>query len=648
MVTKTSENVFVPLPNSLLRQAGGVIYFVDEKNYQIADVRANLINLNVSYTMNMASEISFSVSDTGLKMLENNYFSISRVVAYVTETFGTIEGTRNPDVRERQTQLFEIANVTVSQGPGASPVVEVRCYSRAIQQMKRDRRPGSIKGSGTAFVQQAAKKYGLKFWGENTSKKQQINKASGGNKADSVWDVIQNLAGEAKFVVFEVDGYLIFASEKFLLKRWGTHEVPLSNKPTKKKSDKKQNKYIPLIYKPHFQQSSVRPFTYRPTIESSARNSLQLLSVPNMTISDNNPWDGTGSAIIDRVNAVRLRPGMTIKMEGVPTFDGYYLIDSVTFSDLVPDPVNISFKKPEKEEKEIKDLEIGKRGPQVIDVLANTSAIQNQVFRQEDIPRFFTPPPDMKIFPLPTPTSPLNYPPATKGVFATGNIDLWNRPVLVVDGEPRTLYSSTFWTRTAGINNNKPYAVLVPQIWTIEYGPVQVARKQVEGAFKSSDSSGLIPVPESTIFENAPYFNFTVVNDWLLGAFQAGDILSITPTNFTNLSNSAKNLIMSTSFTVTNVSLSASTITISVNTPKQRKLMNEIQNKIVGGYIESSNASFRIYQGSGLFLAMARGSTMKEAIANASNYGKLLSRQQLEVVKKRFPNGNFVDTAGST
>jgi hypothetical protein len=643
-VTTSLEKIFVPLPNSLVRQAGGVIYFVDEKNYQIADVRANLINLNVSYTTNMASEVSFSVSDTGLKMLENNYFSIGRIVAYVTETFGTIEGTRNPDVRERQTQLFEIANVTVSQGPGASPVVEVRCYSRAIQQMKRDRSPGSIKGSGTAFVQQAAKKYGLKFWGENTSKKQQINKASGGNKADSVWDVITNLAGEAKFVVFEVDGYLIFASEKFLLKRWGTHEIPLGNKKTKKKSDKKQNKYIPLIYKPHFQQSSVRPYTYTPTIESSQRNVLQLLSVPNMTISENNPWDGSGNAIIDRFNAVRLRPGMTVKIEGVPTFNGYYLIDSVTFSDLVPDPVNISFKKPEKEEKEIKDLEIGKKGPQVIDVLANTSATQNQVFKQEDIPRFFTPPAGFKIFPLPTPDAPMNYPTPSAGIFETGNINLWDRPIFVVDGEPRTLYSATFTTRTTGVNAGKPYAILIPQIWTITGEPKQVYRSQVLSGFRSSDPEGVTPMPSSTVYENAQYFNY-VVSD--VSGMLSGDIVSIIPVQFSGLSNSSKNMIANTVFPVTNVNYAENKITVHVKSPKQRKLMDDIQNKIIGGFIESSNPSFRLWESSGLFLAKARGSTLREAIANASNYGKTLSRQQLDVVKKRFPRGDYSNTPGA-
>jgi len=643
-VTTSLEKIFVPLPNSLVRQAGGVIYFVDEKNYQIADVRANLINLNVSYTTNMASEVSFSVSDTGLKMLENNYFSIGRIVAYVTETFGTIEGTRNPDVRERQTQLFEIANVTVSQGPGASPVVEVRCYSRAIQQMKRDRSPGSIKGSGTAFVQQAAKKYGLKFWGENTSKKQQINKASGGNKADSVWDVITNLAGEAKFVVFEVDGYLIFASEKFLLKRWGTHEIPLGNKKTKKKSDKKQNKYIPLIYKPHFQQSSVRPYTYTPTIESSQRNVLQLLSVPNMTISENNPWDGSGNAIIDRFNAVRLRPGMTVKIEGVPTFNGYYLIDSVTFSDLVPDPVNISFKKPEKEEKEIKDLEIGKKGPQVIDVLANTSATQNQVFKQEDIPRFFTPPAGFKIFPLPTPDAPMNYPTPSAGIFETGNINLWDRPIFVVDGEPRTLYSATFTTRTTGVNAGKPYAILIPQIWTITGEPKQVYRSQVLSGFRSSDPEGVTPMPSSTVYENAQYFNY-VVSD--VSGMLSGDIVSIIPVQFSGLSNSSKNIIANTVFPVTNVNYAENKITVHVKSPKQRKLMDDIQNKIIGGFIESSNPSFRLWESSGLFLAKARGSTLREAIANASNYGKTLSRQQLDVVKKRFPRGDYSNTPGA-
>jgi len=640
---------YLPTPTSLLRQAGGVIYFVDEKNYQIADVRANLINLNVSYAMNMSSEISFSVSDTGLKMLENNYFSIGRIVAYVTETFGTIEGTRNPDVKEKQTQLFEIANVTVSQGPGASPTVEVRCYSRAIQQMKRDRRPGSIKGSGTAFVQQAAKKYGLKFFGQSTNKKQQINKASGGNKADSVWDVITNLATEAKFVVFEVDGYLVFASEKFLLKRWGTHEVPLSKKKTKKKSDSKQNKYIPVIYKSHFQQSSVKPFSFQPTIESSARNSLQLLSVPNVTISENNPFDGSGNAIIDRANAVRLRPGMTIKIDGVPTFNGYYLIDSVTFSDLVPDPVNISFKKPEKEEKEIKDLEIGKRGPQVIDVLANTSVVQNQVFKQDNIPRFFTPPANLNIFPLPSASLPYNYPPKTKGIFETGNINLWSRPVFMVDNEPRTLYSATFVTRKSGVNGGKPYALLVPQIWTkvLSSGsvPVQLSRCQILSFFRSSDASGLVPVASSVSFQKAPYLHLGVDS---VSDLQVNDTLTILPVDFKNASSSSRLAASTTLFRINSINVMGNRVTISVPTPIHGKQIAVIQNKIVGGYIESDTSSFRYAESSGLFLAKARGNTTKEAIANASIYGKLISRQQLEVMKKRFPNGKFENTPGAS
>jgi len=363
-----------------------------------------------------------------------------------------------------------------------------------------------------------------------------------------------------------------------------------------------------------------------------------------MTISENNPWDGSGNAIIDRFNAVRLRPGMTVKIEGVPTFNGYYLIDSVTFSDLVPDPVNISFKKPEKEEKEIKDLEIGKKGPQVIDVLANTSATQNQVFKQEDIPRFFTPPAGFKIFPLPTPDAPMNYPTPSAGIFETGNINLWDRPIFVVDGEPRTLYSATFTTRTTGVNAGKPYAILIPQIWTITGEPKQVYRSQVLSGFRSSDPEGVTPMPSSTVYENAQYFNY-VVSD--VSGMLSGDIVSIIPVQFSGLSNSSKNIIANTVFPVTNVNYAENKITVHVKSPKQRKLMDDIQNKIIGGFIESSNPSFRLWESSGLFLAKARGSTLREAIANASNYGKTLSRQQLDVVKKRFPRGDYSNTPGA-
>jgi len=463
---KIPIEVLKQMPRSLERQYGGIVFFMDEKKEEIAEVLERLISVNVSYTMNMASELTFSVIDENFTMISKNYFIIGRVVAYVSETFGNIEKTTLPDSSERQLQLFEISDVAVSQGPGENPTISVTCYSRAIQQMKRDRKPGTISGSGTEFVKRAALKYGLKFWGETTSKSKTINKASAGNKAESLWDVIVNLAREAKFVVYEVDGYLIFASEKYLLKRWGTTEAPLTKAQIKSK-DKKvktQNKYIPLVWKNKKLDSS------------DVREDLQLVAIPNISLTQNNPWEASGSAQIDRFNAVRLRPGMTVKLGGMSGYNGYYLINTVSFSDISPDPVSIDFKKPEKEEKEIKDLPIGARGPQVIDVNSQVVvSARNRTFAVTSAgSKFFKARTQKGIFPLDS------YPVATQGVFALGDIGLYNRPILVTpSGVPKTIHSITItpWVES-GLNNGKPFALLLTPIWTIDGQPVEITQQQ--------------------------------------------------------------------------------------------------------------------------------------------------------------------------
>ena len=519
------------IPRTLERQYGGIIFFMDEKKEEIAEVRERLISVSVSYKMNMSSELSFTVLDEGLKMISKNYFNIGRVVAYLSETFGTIENTTLPEVSQRQLQLFEISNVGVSQGPGENPTITVSCYSRAVQQMKRDRNPGTVGGSGTEFVKRAAKKYGLKFWGETTSKSQHINKASAGAKAESLWDVIGSLASDAKFVVYEVDGYLIFASQKFILKRWGTHEAPLTDaqKKSKNKSVKTQNKYIPLTWKNKKLDSS------------PLREDLQLMEIPSISMTENNPWDASGSAVIDRFNAVRLRPGMTIKLGGMSDYNGYYLIDGVDFSDISPDPVSITFKKPEPEKAtDIKDLPIGARGPQVIDITDQIGITGRERTYEvtEAGSKFFSKRTYKGIFPLPDAAHRTNrYPLVTTGVFAQGNVDLYGRPVLKSGSNVKTTHSITIypWTE-AGVNNGKPFSLLLTPIWT---GP------------------GGVPV-ELT-----------------------------------------------------------------------------------------QNQTIAKYESDGKFLAKVRGKSKKEAIANTEVYANVIHGQQLEIIKKKFPNGKYVNTPGS-
>jgi len=170
-------------------------------------------------------------------------------------------------------------------------------------------------------------------------------------------------------------------------------------------------------------------------------------------------------------------------------YDGYYLISDVSFPDISPEAVNISFKKPEKQPKEIKDLAIGARGPQVIDVDAQVGIIgasrAYEVTRAGSI--FFKDRAYKGIFPLPDAENRTNrYPLATKGVFATGNVDLYGRPLLMSGSEPKTTYSITIYPwRETGVNGGKPFSLLLTPIWTVNGAPVELTQNQAIAKYQS-------------------------------------------------------------------------------------------------------------------------------------------------------------------
>jgi hypothetical protein len=345
----------------------GTITIVDIDAGKQSRIDANIINISVDYSMSMSNELSFDVIDFNGDMYSNNYFQIGSTVVYSTKTGSPFAEFADTDKSSFNhiNLVFEIANVTIGPGPGYAPLVQVKCYTKAIQQMKRDRKPGSISGTGTDFVKRAAKKYGLNLFAENTSKKRQINKASGTSQAESLWEVLQNLASEAKFVLFEADGTLFFCSQKFLMGRWGTDSeivsIPVKDRKPKGPT-KKTQRFVPLIFDPRRQALT----------NSSKFNEFELLQRPSITRSDNDPLDANGSAVISRANGTLLRPGMTIQFFEFgdnlrlanpisSTDDGLFLIESVSFEGNSPNPVQISFRKPEKKPKDIRDVELGKR-----------------------------------------------------------------------------------------------------------------------------------------------------------------------------------------------------------------------------------------------------------------------------------------------
>jgi hypothetical protein len=455
----------------------------------VADISDKLTDLSVSYSIGQASEISFDVIDVDLQMSRNNYFILGRDVIYETQTLGRVDSFTG-EVRNVR-QLFEIADVTAAQGPGGSAIYSVKCYSKSVQQMKRDKTPGTIKGNGSQYVRNAAKKYGLDFYCEETSKAKNITKAKGSKQQDSVWDVLSRLASDAKFVIFEVDGVLVFASEKFLLHKWGTNirfiDKKIVDKKTKKKSIRKlARRYIPLQW-PNSGPQYVGTSGY-----------FRLIERPSITKSANDPYAGNGSCLVERFNGVQIRPGMTAYVGYVPNSSGYYLIESVSFKEMTPDPVAVGFRTLTRDEETetIRLLPLGEKYQQTF-VTGDRLRTTKETARSESGKPITNAFPDKRIIGenLPTELFPFRYPEmeyanisrtyaSTYGkipestndrnsVIITGNINLWNRPIVLAVSNGKTVgYHTLFSVEYIYAEGTSYKAAVLPTVFTQDGGGV--------------------------------------------------------------------------------------------------------------------------------------------------------------------------------
>ena len=281
---------------------------------QVASIAEYITDFTVSYTLDGTTEISFNVIDPDMTFFKNNYFQIRRLMTY-------------------KGQLFEIAAVEIGRGPGESPQLTIQARSAFIQLMKRDKKPSAIGGaSAYDFARLTASRFFLQFYGQSSPTVQSSFQASSNNSDESVWDVLGRAAGSLQYACFESDGSLFFASQSFLLGKLGIDTDP-SNIFTASGSISAFGintlQYIPVTY---------------PTPSTEKR--FICLDMPRIRRSENDPLEGEGSIIMDRTNAVNIRPGMTIGLKGMHTFDGLYIVSQVEFQEGVPDPVNVTFRTP--------------------------------------------------------------------------------------------------------------------------------------------------------------------------------------------------------------------------------------------------------------------------------------------------------------
>lgn len=323
--------------------------FVTKLYNQITDI-------NVNYSLSASTAITFSVIDPGLELTKQNYFQVGQTFIYRSHNPSRIvqDGSMSAIALEDYLGYFmEVADVSIEQSQGNSPIVRVQGYTKAIQQMKRDRNPGAVKGENHTFVINAAKKYGLKAVCQETTKDKNITQADGEKVADSLWDVLNRLASESKdenknpYTLFESDGTLYFGTQQWLMYKWGhdSYEHTKYNKK-KKKNVTVTRKVTYLHYPPRI-------------VDGNPDNRFVLHKMPTMHKAENDPMEGDGSCVVDRLNGVRLRPGMTVNVGDIPWHTDDFLITSVDFQEMVADPVSVSFATPPRQETKIKQIEVG-------------------------------------------------------------------------------------------------------------------------------------------------------------------------------------------------------------------------------------------------------------------------------------------------
>jgi hypothetical protein len=126
-------------------------------------------------------------------------------------------------------EYFEIASLEVRQGAGGEEVL-MECRLTGVQKLKRDKGKAVYSGgSATSFAAERARTVGLSFFGENSTAKSSISRVRNDKADESTWNVMDRLAKDNQFLIFESDGRLFFCSQHFLLGKYSL--APDSSSP---------------------------------------------------------------------------------------------------------------------------------------------------------------------------------------------------------------------------------------------------------------------------------------------------------------------------------------------------------------------------------------------------------------------------------
>lgn len=355
----------------------------------VDNIKDKVLSMEVSLSIDAVSQISFEVSDPGLRMAKKNYWNLRRVVKF-------------------QGMVFEIASVEFRQG-AAGETVRIEARNRACQLLKRNKQGSVFKGgNATAYAAEQARAVGLKFFGENTIEQKNISQGSNDQTNESVWDVLKRLAGQSQFVMFESDGRLFFCSMQFLLGkfavvstdmtsgflstpiRWFSEdpetaqEIPGPNTNIILRGNE-ENEHVVFLQKVLKRRANQTQITVNGRYDAATvagvvnlkklfgitpanaivndetwsvvrrlsttkledvAFTIRPLELPNLRKSDDDFNAASFSMQVDPKYGDKLRPGMTISIKDIPEFTNDYIVTEVRWNEGTPDAVAVTARTP--------------------------------------------------------------------------------------------------------------------------------------------------------------------------------------------------------------------------------------------------------------------------------------------------------------
>lgn len=316
--------------------------FVGEIGDDNVTVRESILSAQFDLSAKMVSEMQIKLYDPGFKMLNSNYFVIGRRIAFALPSTLEVEDSGGGELTVSiQTVDFEIAAVSIEHG--SVDTVRVTARNRKMQQMRREKGQESFgRISPTAFAAATAARFGLEFFGEDTSVDGNIVREQTEQKDESTYDVLARLAREAEFMFFEANGVMFFASEEFILDKQPSIDI---NVPS--------NEADPF-------------FAANLTVRRSA-DSKDSASTFNVNL-------------VKSTSSITVFPGLGVNIKGLNNFDKKFMVDRVSYDTSKSGFVSISGTCPEDSDDmncEIQTFAEGSRGECVKRIQQAVSASYN-------------------------------------------------------------------------------------------------------------------------------------------------------------------------------------------------------------------------------------------------------------------------------